>query len=75
MPARKTPRPLRSAFRSSIKGDMRNYESLKNRGATPSQHFDWDKALLLYAYGMRALGYTLSETQQKRIDDHDDTKD
>lgn len=48
----------------------RNYAALKFKGATPSVDFDWDAALYRYVVIVRDLGYTLSEEQKKRIDDH-----
>lgn len=63
-PRKTTPRPV-----------PRNYAALKFKGATPSVDFDWDAALYRYAVTMRGLGYTLTEEQQKRIDDHDALQD
>lgn len=52
------------------KPDMRSYESFRNPGERPSLEFNWEPALLAFALTMRSLGYELSRTQQKRIDDH-----
>lgn len=50
---------------------MRDYDSLKGRGKTPSQHFNWDYALYKNALTLQSLGYELTPEQQKRIDDHE----
>lgn len=72
MPARRTPRPLRSAYRPTGDGRIRDYTNFKYSGNRPSLDFDWDSALYKHALTMRKLGYTLTEQQQKRIDDHTD---
>lgn len=72
MPERRIPRPLRTAFRPPRgAADMRDYDSLKGRGKTPSQHFNWDYALYKNALTLQSLGYELTPEQQKRIDDHE----
>lgn len=48
----------------------RNYSALSQRAPTPSDEYDWDAALYRYAMIMRSRGYTLSEQQQKRIEQH-----
>lgn len=70
MPARKTPRPLRTAFATRARPDMRTYPA-GNFGNKPSLDFDWDAALYRHALTMRELGYELSKEQRKRIDDHE----
>lgn len=71
MPARRTPRPLRSAFKPPRGSpDFRNYDNFKYRGNKPSLEFDWDAALYRHALMMQELGYKLTTEQQKRIDDH-----
>jgi hypothetical protein len=73
MPARKTPRPLRSALtdRSRVQRPFRDYSTHYSPGRQPSQDFDWDAALYRHARSMKALGYRLSDEQQARIDDHE----
>lgn len=69
MPRYRTPRPLTATKPKRFgRPDLRDYDTIRNPGNRPSEQFDWDAALYLFALGMWSLGYKLSKEQQKRIE-------
>lgn len=58
-------RATRQRIVTRDRGEVR--ERAHHTAIQPSAHFDWDRALLGYARLMRSLGYTLSDTQRKRL--------